>query len=58
MSEAGQFSGPVGKSRLFPEVIMRTLRPVLAVTFLFLLVVPALAQVPRSVFVELMTTTT
>ena len=32
---------------------MRTLRPVIAVTLLFLLAVPALAQVPRSVFVEL-----
>ena len=47
------FSDPFGKSWFFPEVIMRTLRPVFVVALLFLLAVPAVAQVPRSVFVEL-----
>jgi len=32
---------------------MRTLRPILAVALLFLLTVPAVAQVPRLVFAEL-----
>ena len=36
---------------------MRTLRPVLAVALLFLLAVPAVAQVPRSVFAEFHTAT-
>lgn len=42
-----------GKSWLLLEVIMRTLRPVLVAALLFLLAVPAVAQVPRLVFAEL-----